>query len=263
MTTPIDLFRIVLDDQVWTLTSADTEQVYDAGDGDEIYIPVAMGRNGIEQKRELTKANIEVKLPVDHELSILLLTSYIEQVMTLTVFTQRDASVDISWKGRLASMKPGDADLTLVFESVFTSLRRPGLRARFQKSCRHALYGRGCTLNPESFAAVGSATALNGPIITVTEAAAQADGYYVGGMLRGPDGSLAYIINHLGTLLTLQRVPYSVLQAAAASFPFNVTLYPGCDHTRATCRDKFNNKLNYGGFDWIPQKNPMGGTSIV
>lgn len=259
MTVPVDLFKITMGATTWNLTSADTEQTYNG----DIYTPVACGRGGIEQKQELTKANVEVRLPIDHELAISLLTSYSEQVVSLTIFTKEGATVNVSWKGRLASIKPGDANLALIFESVFTSLRRPGLRARFQKSCRHALYGRGCTLDPEDYATIGACTALSGDAITVTEAGAQADGYYTGGMVRAPDNSLGYIINHVGTVLTLQRVPYSISQTAAVGFPFNVTLYPGCDHTRGTCGDKFSNGLNYGGFDWIPRKNPMGGSSII
>src|SRR3546814_7558211 len=30
-----------------------------------------------------------------------------------------------------------------------------------------------------------------------------------------------------------------------------ISLYPGCDHRRMTCKDKCNNILNYGGFDKI------------
>lgn len=263
MSVPIDLYRIVMGSLVWTLTSADTEQTYDAGEGSETYIPTAMGRNGYEQKNELSKANLEVNLPVDHELSALLLTSYSEQVISLTVITKNGATVGVSWKGRLASIKPADAKVTLVFESIFTSLRRPGLRARFQRSCRHALYGRGCTLDPEDFAVAGSCTALSGTTLTVTEASGYDDGYFTGGMVRAPDGSLGYVISHVGTAIVTQRVPYNILTSAAAGFPFSVTLYPGCDHTRTTCGDKFSNGLNYGGFDWIPTKNPMGGSSIV
>lgn len=263
MSVSIDLYRIVYGDLIWTLTSADTEQVYNAGSGNETYVPVAMGRNGYEQKNELSKANMEVNLPIDHELSVNLLTSYNEQIVSLTLFNVQGVTSGVAWKGRLASIKPSDTKLTLVFESIFTSLRRPGLRARFQKSCRHALYGRGCTLDPEDFAVAGNCVAVNGTTLSVTEAGAQGDGYFVGGMLRAPDGSLAYIINHVGTSIVLQRVPYNILVEAGEGFPVSVTLYPGCDHTRGTCGEKFANGLNYGGFDWIPSKNPLGGSSIV
>jgi hypothetical protein len=41
-----------------------------------------------------------------------------------------------------------------------------------------------------------------------------------------------------------------------------VTLFPGCDHTLATCSGKFSNTANYGGFPFMPTKNPFGGDPI-
>jgi hypothetical protein len=40
-------------------------------------------------------------------------------------------------------------------------------------------------------------------------------------------------------------------------------MYAGCDHLLATCRDRFSNVANFGGFPWIPQKNPFSGDAIV
>ena len=37
-----------------------------------------------------------------------------------------------------------------------------------------------------------------------------------------------------------------------------VTLHPGCDRTLATCKGRFANQINYGGFPWIPGQNPYG-----
>ena len=260
MTTPIDLYRIAMGATVWTITSADVKQVY----GGETYDPLPMKRGGFEQKNEISKSDMEVGIPIDHDLAVLLLTSYNEEVMSLTVFTNTSGTINTTWKGRLASIKPTDSELTLVFESIFTSLRRPGLRARYLKSCRHALYGRGCTLDPEDFAVAGTVTALSGATLTVTEAAGYANGYFTGGMVRSPGGFLSYVVGHAGTQVTIQRVGYSLAKSwADTGSGMLVNLYPGCDHSRGTCNSKFSNGLNYGGFDWIPSKNPMGGSSIV
>src|SRR3546814_2715916 len=60
--------------------------------------------------------------------------------------------------------------------------------------------------------------------------------------------------------LTIQRMPFTLItQFEDEGAGTAISLYPGCDHRRMTCKDKFNNILNYGGFDWIPTKNPMGG----
>lgn len=258
--TPIELYRIVTGDRVWTMTSSAESVTYN----NDFYAPTAVGRTMINQKREISKENVDVELPLDHPLAVELLTSFLDQIMTVTVFQKQDGVIEVMWKGRLASIQPGEATLKLIFESIFTSMRRPGLRARFQKICRHALYGRGCNLDPADFATAGTVTALSGTTLTVTEAASEASGFYTGGMVAADNGILSFIIGHSGSTLVLQRMSSSLAtQWAVEGSGTGVTIYPGCDHARTTCHTKFDNVLNYGGFDWIPRKNPLGGSSII
>lgn len=255
---PVELFRFVMGSDVWTFTSADRPVVYNG----EAYLPVPMGRSGMEAKNELSKANLEIQLDLYNPLARLLLRSTVEEVLTLTMFAHTEAATGTAWKGRLASLKPGVAQLTLSFESIFTSMRRPGLRARYQRTCRYALYGRGCRLKMENFALDGTATAVSGDTVTVAAATERPNGWWVGGMIRGPDNVLRWILGHAGNQLTLSRPLESIGKAIAATGAAAVKLYPGCDHNRETCQTKFNNLPNFGGFPWIPSKNPMVGSIL-
>lgn len=256
----IDLYRLVIGDRVWTLTSADEDQVH-AG---ELYVATPLGRSGIQVKNELTKASLEIRLPLGHELSVMLLSSWVERVAVLTVFRKRAGSTDTIWKGRLASTPPTEDSLKLVFESIFTSMRRTGLRARMQKSCRHPLYGRGCWLDPEAFAFAATVSDIAGRFLAVPEAADRPNGFFAGGMVRAPDNTLTYVTSHNGTQIVMNRASRSLLLPfATEGAGMAVTLYPGCAHTYAECAGKFANDLNYGGFDYIPSKNPTGGSSIL
>lgn len=250
---------------VWRYTSGNEVVMYDDdGTGAKAYTPVSIARSEAEIKTELARANIEIELPLTNELSIRWLRDNGEKIVSVTIFQrERGGTFNVVWKGRLVSLIPNMTQMVLKMESIFTSLRRPGLRARYQRGCRHALYGRGCTLNPEAFASVGNITSVTGETFTIAEAATHPNGYFVGGMLRAPDGNLSYIVNHVGTLITIQRLSYSLVSAIAAGLPVAIKLYPGCEHNRTACSSKFNNILNYGGFDFIPVKNPMGGSSIV
>lgn len=256
----IDLFRISYGGTLYLLTSSAKQQTHSA----ETYEPAAVARGGAQIKGELSKSNFEVRLALGHELSGLLLTTWDETPTTITVFSKRTSGTEVIWKGRLASIQPDDTHVKMTFESIYTSMRRPGLRARFQKVCRHPLYGRGCWLNSASFAVAGTLNAITGLVLTVPEAGTMPNGWYAGGMVREPGGILSYISEHTGSSLTLNRVS-SALAAAfeSAGAGLAITLYPGCDHSYATCQSKFANDDNYGGFDYIPVKNPMGGSSIV
>lgn len=266
MATQTELYRFTEQGStdVWTYTSGDDTVTYNAGDGDEDYVPVSIQHSEVDSRNEMSRANLDVQVSLTNEVGIRWLTDNGEKLVSMTLF-EKDTlgAVNVTWKGRLAAVIPGMDSITLKFESIFTSLRRPGLRARYQRSCRHALYGRGCNLDPEDFADTGSVSAMVGTVATIVAADAKPDGYYVGGMLRTTNGVLSYIVGHVGSAIQVQRLSFSLQQEIDGGFPFAVTLYPGCTHDRATCESKFDNLLNYGGFDFIPQKNPLGGSSIV
>lgn len=258
--TELYLFNEQGSDLEWRFTSGNQTITYLT----KSYTPTAISRSNIDSRKELVRANLDIKVSLTNPAALRWMSDNGENIVSVTVFERTRSGVfNVIWKGRLVSIIPGMEDITLKFESIFTSLRRPGLRARYQRSCRHALYGRGCRLNPETFADTVSLTARSGNVVTIPLAASKPSGYYTGGMLRSPDGVLSYVIDHAGQLITLQRISFSLISAITAGFPVTVKLYPGCDLSRATCDSKFNNILNYGGFDFIPQKNPMGGSSIV
>jgi len=256
----VELFQINYAGEDYLLTSAATAQEHNG----ETYEPAPIGRGGTQVKSELSKSNLDVRIGLGHALADAVLSNWSETQASLTIFRVRTSGTETVWKGRLASVKPDAAAVVMTFESIYTSLRRPGLRARFQKPCRHPLYGRGCFLNPEDFAVAATLSAISGRVLTVPAASGQADGWYSGGMVRAPDGSLSYVSAHTGSSLTLNRVSTGLLSAFASEGAGTaITLYPGCPHTYAACRDKFDNDDNFGGFLYIPTKNPMGGSSIV
>lgn len=266
MSRAIDLYKIVSGGVTYLLTSAVKEQIHQSGPGgsDETYVPAPIGRGGITSKSEISKANIDVRIALDHALAQSLLSEWVETRTTITIFRKRTADTSVIWKGRLSNIVPDDAHLKMVFESIYTSLRRPGLRARMLKSCRHPLYGRGCFVVPADHATAATVTTIVGVTVTCTEADALPDGWFTGGMLEAPNGTKSYIAEHVGAVLTLNRISGALADAFNTEGPgLAITLYPGCAHDYVTCRDKFDNEDNYGGFDYIPTKNPMGGSSIV
>jgi len=228
-----------------------------------VYTKETISRSEIESTKELNKSSIDVKFPITHTLARRWMTDRVESVITLTIFEiDEDDDVYTSFKGRFTSIKPVNAEIVCTFETIFTSLHRTGLRARFTRQCRHSLYGRGCNLNKEGFAKPGTATSITGSVVQVTGASSYDDGYFTTGILRAPDGTMRFIISHIGDTITLIRPMRSLaLALEAGSQP--VTLYPGCDRTRPTCIERFNNLPNNGGFEWIPIINPLGGSSIV
>jgi len=97
-------------------------------------------------------------------------------------------------------------------------------------------------------------------VVTVNAAAAQPFGWYAGGYLEYDVvtgiSERRFITDHTSGALTLTTVPAGLVVGAT------VRVYPGCDHTLATCASKFGNAANYGGFPFMPTKNPFDGSPL-
>lgn len=259
------------DSLVWTLTSADSDEVFNG----DTYVSTAVGRDEVQSKNELSKANLTVTVSLDNPMGRRWLRTSVDAIVGLTLFVKdmETATTVVGWKGRLASVKPTEKSIQLIFESVFTSLRRPGLRQRYQRTCPHALYGPGCNVAKEDFAVSGQVTNVDGTSVTMPVAASFPNGWFTAGMIEAPDGTMRFITAHSGSTLTLIR-PLDSLSNAYANQGYGqaygygygglvARIFPGCDRTTQTCKTKFNNLNNNGAFPFIPFKNPFSGSSIV
>lgn len=247
-----ELYLFTEDSVQWAYTNVDTEVTYNS----VTYTPLAIGRSNVGQKNELSKANLDVKVPLSSDIGARWIQGELERTVSLTVYQQTDAGTSVIWKGRLAHPKASSDHITLRFESIFTSLERAGLRRHYQRHCPYMLYGRGCRLDRANYASFGILTNIVDDVATVNIASLQADGYYKGGILETLDGNTRFILEHSGNDLTLIRVMKELNQAYADSGNQAVIIYPGCDRTIDTCNTRFSNIANYGGFPHIPAKNP-------
>lgn len=259
-----ELYRFVEGDSdaIYTMTSADTAEDYNG----ETYEPVVMGRDEVESKGEMTRENLTISFSLDNPTARKWFLSSLDFPLTVTVYSKDKATeiTEVEWKGRLASVSPKKSEIEFTFESVFTSLRRMGLRQRYQVTCPHTLYGRGCKLDKEDFAISATVSNVVNAVVTVPGAAAYADGHFTAGMFEDMNGNLRYILSHVGSTLTLIRPMNALIDYAAENgYPISCRIFPGCSRTVDVCKARFNNLNNYGGFPFIPGKNPFGGSSIV
>jgi uncharacterized phage protein (TIGR02218 family) len=248
-----ELYRFTQGSEVWTFTSG--EQAIDHGG--ETYVPATIGRGQIDQRETMDRSTLEVRVPRDNAVAVRAMAAMLKGVVGLTVM-RVEPSVLVLWRGRLAAARAAGSEVILEGEPIFTSLRRLGLRAKYQRPCRHALYGRGCNVSQAAFEVAAEVT--GGTELSIEFSVAGdplPDGWFTGGILEDADGNLRFIARHVGNTLTLNWP----LDGVEATDP--ITLSPGCNRTRAHCGDKFDNLDNYGGFPWMPLTNPFGGRSIV
>jgi len=255
---PVELYDFSISGTHYRYTSSDGDVSY----GGNTYTAVPIARNAIEATSETARLALEITC--DRSLGVLALFSTMPPEEVVAVALRRlnagDGEAITLWMGRILNVTWNSAAAEIHCESVYTSLKRVGLRRLYQKGCPHVVYGAGCALDRNTFKAVKTVSSVAGTVITLGSMGAFADGYFAGGYLEWESVTGYFerraIRSQVGAVVTLS-FPLPGLAASAS-----VNLYPGCDHTLVTCNTKFSNRLNYGGMPHWPSKNPFDGTII-
>ena len=132
------------------------------------------------------------------------------------------------------------------------------LRRTYGSNCSHFLYDGGCKLSTAPFKVDATVLNINGDKLTAGAFATFPDttsvpsGWWVTGFVERPStGDMRFIIGHNSDEITL-------LSAFEDLEPGEVVYaHSGCDHAFTTCKNKFKNEINFGGFPCVPLKNPF------
>ncbi|WP_212525846.1 phage BR0599 family protein [Actibacterium sp. MT2.3-13A] len=228
------------------------------------YTASSIAHTRIRQTSAIGRAETTIVLPRTDAFAIAVRDNIgtLETAITIRHGFVNDADQEfvVKFRGRVIDVRAMLGTITLVCENRFTEMRRKGLAAVMQRPCRHALYHTGCGLNIADFETAGTATAWASPVLTVTEAGAQADGYYSGGVVTYA-GARQMIVSHTGTALKLLGPVPDLAAAIAASGSASVSIAPGCDLSTTTCNGRFSNIDNFGGFPWMTD-SPFDGRAI-
>lgn len=254
---PIELYQFTFGTNIYRCTSAKNE-ITMLG---HVWQPEPLKRDSIDFSAEKGRNNLKIESSRQFTIADLYRIMPPSDVILLTLyrFHLGDSEAIVIWSGRLLNVEFESSRATLVCEPITTSLKRTGLRRLYQRQCPHLLYGDSCRVNKASFAVPATLSAVNGTTINSAAFGLYANGYFAGGFIEFNYNGVTerrFITEHTGTQIVI-NIP--LLGLAASS---SITAFAGCDHAKDTCHNKFNNLNNYGGFPYIPQKNPFGGNGI-
>jgi len=253
---PVELYRLALGASVWRYTSARDTTTYNG----EHYVAAPIRRSEIEQTQEFGRAMLNLQAALDIGVVQSFIVTPPDGVLSLTIFRQHlsDPGEEFItwWKGRVVSVVFSGISVQMRCEPIFTTLKRSGRRANYQINCRHPLYHGGCKVNAADYKTAGTIESVAGLDVAAAVLLPMPTGWFVGGRLVAA-GAQRMIVANSGGAVTLSA-PIAELKPGDA-----FEAYPGCDHTLATCAAKFGNQINYGGFPYIPVKNPFTGDAIV
>lgn len=205
---PYYLYQFVEGDQVWRFTSRASDWTSAASEGGALrWEAAAISHGDVVQTSEIERGRLELTWPLSHPFARRFLAPLGNRPVTLTIFRGHEQVLGETvahWKGRIVGAEVEGVRILLNCESVFSTLRRAGVRAKYQRLCRHALYGRGCGLDIAFHWQTGTVTSASGNALTIPEAAGQPAGWFRGGVLRF-GAQLGFITGQVGPTLTLSR----------------------------------------------------------
>lgn len=256
---PVELYTFQRDAAVWRYTSGDRDRTV-SGD---TYTAAVITRNSIESGSELARSPLQLEVPRDFAVADLWRVAPPTSRVTVLLRQYHDGDGELVtlWAGRVLNVEFEGARANITCEPVFTTVRRIGLRRLYQRQCPHVLYGARCGVDKAAHDVAGTVSAISGSALTITAAGSSPDGHFAGGYLEFQPSAGVYerrfIEAHTGSTITLMGSAFGLAVSSS------VTLYPGCDHTLATCNSKFSNAANYGGMPFMPEQNPFGGSPVL
>ena len=271
---PIELYRFSNVEEVFTFTSGQFDVVFN----NETYTPIAVSREDIDQQDSRYQRLLNVNLPASNSFVqryITLIPATIDQFELFRQHTTDGATPETVsiFSGQVMSVEFVDGVTAKIAIQTFGAiLDRLIPQQTSRNPCNHILYDSKCGVTDTLFSLSGvvSAIAPNGLEITIdtgsntvpntglelTAQLADDPAFFNAGLISRGSIELRMIratVDDGGNEATLTVIfPMQTL-----SIGTSITIFAGCDHQLPTCRDKFANADRYGGFPFIPLKNPF------
>lgn len=260
---PVELILVQHLTRSWAYTT-DTKPVVHDG---RTYLPFPFKHSAIKQSGDIGKSTITVDVARDSDVADLFRQQPPSAVVTLTLYVKHDGDNDVKafWKGRIVNCEWVAEWVTLTVENAHASLKRMGLRRVISSQCPHPLYSVGeglCNVDPAAYQQDFVVASVTGNTVLATNAGSLGVGYFSGGMAKWTHATDGYTEQQMITSSDILGNVILVTRPKGLIVGQTISLYPGCDHLPTTCHARFNNKLNYGGQEFVPKKNPFSGTIL-
>lgn len=249
---PIELYEFSYGLTTLRYTSAEDQVTYSAND----YLPRPMMRTApTVQSGGTNRQQMEITVNADDPIAqryVGIVPGETVQVVVTRFHRGDSPNGVVIWVGRIVSAKfeQNGRVCKLFSVSSESALSRPCPGRKYQGLCNHVLYDDFCQAVKASNKHTGAVTDVSGDNVTVTGVGSQGTSWAVGGTVEY-DGEKRLVVAQSGNVLTL-RLPFP-----SSPDGQNVDVFAGCDHTLSTCESKFSNAINFGGFPYVPTKNPF------
>lgn len=252
--TPERLFLFTVNNLQWAYTN----QAEETNRASLLYLPAIIAMDSITQNLGEGPPTVDISMDVATPVAQQFVPYQPIYPLQVTVFRRHrddpDAEYIVEMIGEVASaaFDEDEGFVTFACRMVSSNFDRKVPWPVYQKPCNYALYSVGCGINKEDYRLDTEVATIVDTLVSSLDIAGFPTGWFRTGFVRrNATGEVRFIIDHVGSTITLQT-PFLDLNPGDS-----LSVYAGCDRSFAMCKAKFNNGDRHFGFGWMPLKNPF------
>lgn len=255
---PLEVFLFQRRGYRWPYTSADRSVSFQG----ITFQPVTISRGAFDRKDDSGSNQVEVRLDRTLKVCSQFLEGSTPTPVSLTIYRMHRSDPEhiVMFKGAVANARLEGEEVSLTCVSALSAQEKSVPRQLIMRTCPHVLYGPMCRLNSAAYGYEGTLTEISGSVYLVesmTSAPYTTDIFTAGVLFKPSTGQRAFIQDHF-LHYTQYSHKFRLLQPVPGWGASDTLIaYMGCDRKHSTCRDKFDNIPNFGGFPLHPERNPI------
>jgi uncharacterized phage protein (TIGR02218 family) len=157
------------------------------------------------------------------------------------------------FSGSVGEAHPSRTQIELKVTSALELLNRPFPRNLYQSTCLHTVYDSGCALVKATYTVTNTVVSSPAPTTTSFKTSnAQAAGYFDQGVVTFTSGANNGLKRTVKAYDPATGFTFALPLPQAPAAGDTISVFAGCDKTKATCGTKFANTGRFRGFPWIP-----------
>lgn len=263
---PVELYRIVSQQQVWYLTSAERDILWQG----IVYSATGCDRSDLSINPVSASMILTVSIPANHAIPRRWAAFGGTPPYRVTVTVSRlqvDAGVaEQLWSGDITNItfKGQIANLAVPSKFISALSRKMGV-VTAGRMCPHVLFDSKCRISPILYTVTTPAVFVSGQTVRVDigDVAKKGNWSSLGDITHVASGEPMLIVeqNDISPTSTIVEL---TLHAGIYELKTGdmVTIRAGCFHDAQTCITKFDNMVNFGLFPNLPLTNPMLPTGL-
>lgn len=254
---PVEGYKFIGTFKTYRYTSTD-RSIFIAG---EEYLPISVSRSRVKAgTQEDDNLSLDLSIPFDVDVVRDYAYAQTPPKLRLEVYRQQQdlptgQDFSLFWKGLVRGFSVSGRTASVSVPSIFSlALQGEIPNVYYQAPCNKVLYDKRCKVARAAHTITATILVVTGVQIQLTDVLGSAANLYSAGELVNTRNGERRLI--LANDRDFVDIGYAFVDLQPGDV---VELAKGCDHSLETCKAKFDNVINFGGFNYIPIDNPFEG----